>query len=103
MLKKDLNKAEQSIHMEYFIWRKDELTRDIEKILIRKVKEGLKVRILYDAIGSFQLPWWHVNKLRKQGIEIFCYYGLHSPLTFHSLNYRNHRKIVVIDGNGIVR
>jgi cardiolipin synthase len=95
---KDLEKAEKFIHMEYFIWRKDELTEKIKEILIEKSNEGVEVRILYDAMGSFFLSHKYIYQLRKAGVKIFPYFNFMRPFGFHTLNYRNHRKIVVIDG-----
>lgn len=97
-LKRDLLKANKFIHMQYFIWRDDVLTREIKQILVQKSKEGVAIRILYDAVGGFGLSLRYIQKLRNAGIEIFPYYDFWSPFTIHTLNYRNHRKIVVIDG-----
>jgi cardiolipin synthase len=94
----DLEAARHSIHMEYFIWRSDPLTQGIKDILIRKSRSGVKIRILYDAVGSFFLKPHYVGELRAAGVEVCPYYDFKSPLTIHTLNYRNHRKLVVIDG-----
>ncbi|MCA9485759.1 MAG: cardiolipin synthase, partial [Nanoarchaeota archaeon] len=95
----DLSKAEKFIHMEYFIWRKDILTEKIKNILIEKAKSGVEVRILYDALGGFFLSHKYIYQLRKGGVKIYPYFNFLRPFRFHTLNYRNHRKIVVIDGN----
>lgn len=97
-LLEDISLAEKSIHMEYFIWRSDSLTKRFKKVLTQKVQEGVEVRILYDAIGSVFLNPGFIHSLRKAGVKIYPYYNFLSPLTIHTLNYRNHRKIVVIDG-----
>lgn len=97
-LKADLENAEKFIHMEYYIWRNDSLTRQIQDILLRKVSQGVEIRILYDAIGSLGLRGYYLKRMRRAGIEIYPYYDFLSPLTIHTLNYRNHRKIAVIDG-----
>ena len=94
----DLQKAESFIHMEYYIWRKDKLTQKIRDILIEKAQQGVEVRILFDAVGSFSLTTRYIRSLRKNGVQIYPYYDFRSPMTVHTLNYRNHRKIVVIDG-----
>lgn len=98
LLKEDILKAQSFIHMEYFIWRDDPLTSQIKELLIQKAKEGVRVRILYDALGSVYLSSQYIRSMRKSGIEIYPYYDFRSPFTIHTLNYRNHRKIVVIDG-----
>jgi cardiolipin synthase A/B len=94
----DLNNAKQFIHMEYFIWRNDVLTEQVKDILIAKQRQGVEVRILYDIIGSFNLKASYIKQLRDNGIKIYPYDNLHSFITLHSLNYRNHRKIAIIDG-----
>lgn len=94
----DLKKAERFIHLEYFIWKNDKLVKQINKILIQKAKEGVEVRILYDSLGSFFFSWFIKRELRKNGIKVFPYFNFISPFKFHTLNYRNHRKIAIIDG-----
>jgi cardiolipin synthase A/B len=95
-LMEDIRQAKQSIHMQYFIWQTDTFTIELKDLLISKVKEGLQVRILFDAIGCFgTLRGWYMREMRAAGIEIYAY----SPVWhFHTIGYRNHRKIVVIDG-----
>ncbi|MCA9409058.1 MAG: cardiolipin synthase, partial [Candidatus Omnitrophica bacterium] len=94
----DLKKAEKFIHMEYFIWRSDKLTREIHKILLAKSRAGVEVRVLYDGLGSIFLKGRDIRLLRRAGVKIYPYYDYLTPITMHTLNYRNHRKIVVIDG-----
>ena len=94
----DIEKARSFIHLEYYIWRNDKLTRKITRILEDKVKAGVEVRILFDAVGSLALTSRYTRSLQKAGIQIYPYYDFRSPLTIHTLNYRNHRKIIVIDG-----
>jgi len=98
LLHDDLESAKNFIHMEYFIWRADELTEQFKVTLIKKAREGVKVRILYDALGSIFLKKRYIKELKKANVEIYPYYDFRSLFTIHTLNYRNHRKIVVIDG-----
>ncbi|MBU1862325.1 MAG: cardiolipin synthase [Candidatus Omnitrophica bacterium] len=95
----DLQNAKKCIHLEYFIWRSDTFTEKIKNILIEKKREGVDVRILYDIIGSLQLKASYTKELRTNGIKIYPYDNVRSFITAHSLNYRNHRKIAVIDGS----
>lgn len=97
-LLQDLQKAQHFIHMEYFIWRTDPLTVQIQDILIEKVRQGVEVRILYDAIGSVFIDRRYVQKMRSAGVEMYPYFNFLSPFKIHTLNYRNHRKVVVVDG-----
>lgn len=98
VLMEDLRNAKEFIHMEYFIWRVDALTQEIKSILMKKASEGVEVRILYDAIGSIFLKKNYLEELRGAGVQIYPYFNFLSPWKVHTLNYRNHRKIVIIDG-----
>lgn len=97
-LKDDLKNAKKFIHMAYYIWRYDNLTREIQDILIERAKNGVEVRVLVDALGSFSLPKKYCTSLRNAGVKIYRYFDFDSPFTLHTINHRNHRKIVVIDG-----
>lgn len=100
-LKKDLKKAESFIHMEYFIWRIDPLTKEIKDILIEKAQSGVEVRILFDPIGSFLVRLMnhrYFKELKKVGVEVTPFFNTLSPLRITTINYLLHRKIVVIDG-----
>jgi len=93
----DFSSAVSHIHMEYFIWKSDALSQRVVEVLKHKIDQGVDVRILYDSIGNY-LSRRYLKKLRRMGIKIYAYYNFQSPLKIHTLNYRNHRKIVVIDG-----
>lgn len=93
----DLKKAQKSIHMECFIWKSDSLTVRVIDVLKERVASGVQVRILYDSVGNY-LSGRYLKQLRRSGIQIYPYYNYLSPLKIHTLNYRNHRKIIVIDG-----
>ena len=93
----DIEQATQSIHMAYYIWGEDKFTQNLKDLLIAKAQQGVEVRILVDAQGvAFSTRY--MRALREGGVEIFTYYNYMSPLKFHTLSYRNHRKIAVIDG-----
>ncbi|MCT4592837.1 MAG: cardiolipin synthase [Anaeromicrobium sp.] len=95
---KELKGAKSHIHMEYFIIKDDKIGRKIFNILKEKSKEGIKVRVIYDSVGSFRLSKNYLNELRDYGIEIEGFLPVYFPLLSRELNYRNHRKIIVIDG-----
>lgn len=97
-LVKDIKEAKQSIHMTYFIWRDDDMTRKIKDLLIRKVKEGIKVRILVDTLGASTISRKYKKEMREGGVQFFTYFSYLSPFSFHTISYRNHRKLAVIDG-----
>ena len=92
----DLEAATDFIHLEYFSWASDPEMDKFNALLIEKVRQGVKVRLLFDAIGSLKLfKRADRNVLRAAGIEVEVF----SPiLRFHTISYRNHRKIAVIDG-----
>lgn len=98
-LLKELKKARHHIHMEYYIYRADEIGREIQKTLIERAKAGVEVRFMYDAVGSLGLPQSFVNELRAAGVKVGVYGEMRFLALSSRVNYRNHRKIVVIDGN----
>lgn len=93
----DLKKAESFILIEYFILSKGKIFDELMEILIEKAKSGVEVKIIYDDFGSVDtLPFNFRKKLRKYNIMTTAF----NPINFHlnfSMNYRTHRKIVVID------
>lgn len=93
-----LSKARKYIHLEYYILEPGELLDRLMGILIAKVKAGVEVRIIYDDVGSWGLPKKYRQEMREAGIQIYPFL----PVRFHKIankaNYRNHRKIIVIDG-----
>lgn len=102
-LKADLNAAKQFIHMEFFIWKSDSMGEELKAILIAKAQQGVEVRLIFDAIGSFRMSRRYREELKLAGIEFrfflnsFRPFGL-KPIAGIMANYLNHRKIVVIDG-----
>ncbi len=97
----DVEAASDSIHMEYFIWEADEYMQGFGDLLIRKAQAGVEVRVLFDALGSSFLLWknrGYVRRLRQGGVKILPYLDFLGLLRLHTVNYRNHRKIAVIDG-----
>lgn len=95
---KALSNAKNHIHIEYYIFEDDETGRSIEKILIDKVKEGVEVRFIYDDFGSSSIRKNLVKRLKENGINAFPFYKIKLIHLANRLNYRNHRKIIVIDG-----
>jgi cardiolipin synthase A/B len=94
----ELKKAQHHIHLEFYIVRDDNLGNEIKDILIDKAKNGVEVRFLYDAVGSWQLSKQYINELRSAGVEFIPFAPVHLPFLNNKVNFRNHRKIVVIDG-----
>ena len=91
--------AKKHIHLEYYIYEAGNIGNEIGDLLIKKAKEGVKVRFIYDGFGSRKISKSLVKRMRNQGVEAFPFYEIKFPFLANRLNYRNHRKIVVIDGN----
>ncbi|BDD12148.1 cardiolipin synthase (plasmid) [Fulvitalea axinellae] len=94
-----LKKAQNHIHFEYYIFEEGDVANEIRKILCQKAESGVKVRFIYDGVGSFWLSSAFVNSLRESGVEALPFQPVRFPKPLRDINYRNHRKIVVIDGN----
>ncbi|RNF38548.1 cardiolipin synthase [Planococcus salinus] len=97
-LLEDINQAEDHIHIQYYIFRMDDLGNRIVNALITKAEQGVKVRLLYDDMGSRSLSKRKFKKLTEAGGEVETFFPSMMPLINPRLNYRNHRKIVVVDG-----
>ena len=98
---KAIRQARSSVHLEYFNFRNDSIARLLFNILVDKAREGVEVRALFDAFGNSSnnrpLKKHHLDSIRAHGVEIFKF----DPITFPWINHvfsRDHRKIVVIDG-----
>ncbi|WP_059173028.1 cardiolipin synthase [Bacillus sp. FJAT-27445] len=94
----ELKKAKHHIHLEYYIVRDDKIGREIKTILANKAREGVQVRFLYDAVGSWQLSKKYISDLKKAGVEAVPFGPVKLPFLNNKFNFRNHRKIIVIDG-----
>lgn len=94
----DIQQATSSIHMEYYIFKDDHLGWKLLKLLKQKASEGVEIRILFDDVGSLSLGKDFKHEMLHAGIEYYRFFKVLFPLLSRDLNYRNHRKIVVIDG-----
>lgn len=90
--------ARESIHLEYYIWQPDRTGRRLRDLLIRKAREGVQVRFLFDGVGSLFLGRKFLQPMREAGIEIASAIPGASFFERWSFNLRNHRKIVIVDG-----
>ncbi|MFC4097096.1 cardiolipin synthase [Euzebyella saccharophila] len=97
-LREDLDKAKNHIHMEYFVLFDDELGEELIDILCKKAKEGVTVRLMYDDVGS-DLSKKAKRKLKASKVEHYAFMPVLFSNSTSKLNYRDHRKIVVIDGS----
>ncbi|MGM8214655.1 cardiolipin synthase [Bacillaceae bacterium W0354] len=93
-----IQSAEHHIHLQYYIVRNDDIGTKIKDLLIKKAKEGVEVRFLYDAVGSWKLSNSYIDDLLEAGVKIKDFAPISLPFFGNRINFRNHRKIVVIDG-----
>lgn len=93
-----LKAAKRHIHIEYYIYEDDHIGKQIEEILIQKAAEGVDVRFIYDDFGSSRVRKRMAKNLNRNGVEAFAFSKVKILLLANRLNYRNHRKIIVIDG-----
>jgi cardiolipin synthase len=92
-LYRDIEAATDHVHLEYFIWEQDTLTAGFCDLLAEKVSQGVEVRVLYDWVGSITYGKRQLKALRRAGAGVSA-----DAAKWTKLNYRNHRKIAVIDG-----
>ena len=97
-LKRDIENAHSFIHVQYFIIEKDQVGSELIDLLIQKARQGVKVRVLYDYVGSFYVSSKALKLMRAAGIEIHPFLELSFTNVAFRINWRNHRKIVIIDG-----
>ncbi len=97
-LKKDLLNAKKFIHLQYYIFDEDNIGNEIKNILIKKANDGLEIRVLIDDVGSWKLSNNFINLMTDAGIEVHSFLKVRFPNLTSKVNYRNHRKIVIIDG-----
>ena len=95
---RDIRAAKNFIHIEYYIFRLDSLGKTIIEELKKKVDEGVEVRLLVDGMGSKSLRGKQIKYIRSLGIKFHVFFPGILPYLNIRLNFRNHRKIVVIDG-----
>jgi len=98
--KETIDSAEKYIHLEYFIIRNDELGREIVGLLAKKAREGVKVRAIFDAGGTFTIKKREFfGPLTEAGGDVRIFFPLKIPIFNTRIHFRNHRKILVVDGH----
>ncbi|TRM10840.1 cardiolipin synthase [Lentibacillus cibarius] len=93
----DLEHAYDHIHLLYYILRHDQLGKKIAGILTRKARQGVEVRVLFDDMGSRGINKKFLNRMRKAGVQIESFFPPKIPKINLKINYRNHRKLAIID------
>ncbi|GGO06148.1 major cardiolipin synthase ClsA [Saccharibacillus kuerlensis] len=94
----DIEQAEKYIHVQYYIWQNDRLGRRMIDALTEKAKQGVEVRVLYDAWGSKKIGRRFLRDFREAGGLAAPFFPSRIPFINFKMNYRNHRKLVIIDG-----
>ena len=97
-LLEELQKAEKYINIQFYIFKDDEIGNKIIDILIDKARKGVEVRLLYDAVGSRLLSDKSILRLKKSGVKVGAFFPSFLKIINFNVNYRNHRKLVIIDG-----
>jgi cardiolipin synthase len=90
--------AQHHIHLEYYIIEDDVIGNILRELLIRKAREGVEVRLIYDDVGSWELKHKFIRSMSDAGIMVDCFMRVRFPMLTSKVNYRNHRKILVVDG-----
>ena len=98
MLLKDIHEAKSHIHIDMYIIADDALGCLVADALIDKAREGVEVRLIYDDVGCWNVKHRFFERMREEGIEAVPFMPVHFPQFTSKVNYRNHRKIIVIDG-----
>ena len=95
---KAIEEAEHHIHLEYYILSDDVIGKKLVSSLIKKAQEGIEVRMIVDGVGSLQLSKAFFREVKQAGIQIVEFMPVLFPGFTSKINYRNHRKILVVDG-----
>ena len=93
-----ISKAKNHIHMDFYIFEDDALGTLVADALIDRARCGVEVRVIYDDVGCWNVSHRFFERLREEGIEVCPFLPVRFPSFTSKVNYRNHRKIVVIDG-----
>lgn len=94
----EIEQAKHHIHMEYYVFLDDKIGCRVKDALIKKAKEGVSIRIIYDDVGSWKASGRFFREMKSVGIEVYSFLRVAFPYLTSRVNYRNHRKVVVIDG-----
>jgi cardiolipin synthase len=93
-----IRNAKDHIHIEFFIFDDDRISNQLRELLIQKAKEGVRVRMIYDYWGSFDLSKKYLKSLRDAGAYVRSFLPFHWRFSRSKINYRNHRKLIIVDG-----
>ena len=94
----DISQARSHIHIDMYIFADDALGLLIADALIDRAREGVEIRVIYDDVGCWNVSRQFFERMREEGIEVVAFMPVHFPSFTSKVNYRNHRKVIVIDG-----
>ena len=97
-LLQEISKARSHIHLDMYIFADDALGRLVADALIDKARQGVEIRVIYDDVGCWNVSSQFFERMREEGIEVVAFMPVRFPSFTSKVNYRNHRKIIVIDG-----
>ncbi len=95
---KTIEQAKHHIHLEYYIIEDDKIGNYLRELLIQKAQEGIEVRLIFDDVGSWELKRKFIRSMLDAGVKVDCFMKVRFPMLTSRVNYRNHRKILVVDG-----
>jgi cardiolipin synthase len=93
-----IRNAKHHIHIQYYIFNDDETGQRVKNALIEKAHEGVRIRVLFDDVGSWKVKNRFFEEMKLAGIEVHPFLKVAFPILTSKVNYRNHRKIVIVDG-----
>lgn len=96
--KRDLLSARSSILLQYYIFEDDKIGTEIAEILKQKAREGVDVKVIYDHVGSLKVKRSFFKQMTEAGAEVYPFFRVAFPMFSSRINWRNHRKLTVIDG-----
>ena len=97
-LLRDIAAAKDHIHIDIYIFEDDALGSLVSDALIDKVRQGVEVRLIYDDVGCWSVKNSFFRRMQEEGIEVVPFMPVHFPRLTSRANYRNHRKLIIIDG-----
>lgn len=90
--------AKDFIHLEFYIWQPDESGTKLRDLLVERARQGIEVRVLYDSVGSTALPRRFFKPLLEAGGQVRAFLPIKLFVRFPTINFRNHRKLIIVDG-----
>jgi cardiolipin synthase len=90
--------ATSFVHLEFYRIEPDILGTEFSELMQRKAREGVRVRVIYDDVGSWNIRKPYIKKMREAGVQIYPFIPVRFPSFSSKINFRNHRKILVVDG-----